>query len=206
MDSINIQFSRQFCLQYGCTIILSGPLPQVIEDVSIQGTGNWVPTISGNYAYRIFDLGGVVVNIANMSLIRGNATGAAAAGYRGAILTSSLGTTLSVTGVYFTENHATSRGGAIQVSAGTTVVDKCTFIGNTVDYFGGAIGQFGGILILTNSSLIGNTALDGGGLEIEGSSDTRLTNDTISGNTANGRGGGISLLIVGFLLVVRGLF
>jgi hypothetical protein len=48
--------------------------------------------------------------------------------------------------------------------------------------------------------------LDGGGLEIEGSSDTRLTNDNFSGNTANGRGGGISLLIVGFLLVVRGLF
>jgi CSLREA domain-containing protein len=197
MDSINIQLSRQFCLFNGCTIILSSPLPQVIEDVSIQGTGNWVPTISGNYAYRIFDLGGVVVNISNMNLIRGNATGSSTAGYGGAILTSTLGTTLSVTSVYFTENHASSRGGAIQVSAGITVVDQCTFIGNTVDYFGGAIGQFGGVLILTNSSLIGNSALDGGALDIQSSSDTRLTNVTISGNTATGRGGGISRIGTG---------
>ena len=46
MDSINIQFSTQFCKINGCTIILSAPLPAVSEDVSIQGTGNWVPTIA----------------------------------------------------------------------------------------------------------------------------------------------------------------
>jgi predicted outer membrane repeat protein len=192
MDTINISFSRFFCLINGCTIILSSQLPAISEDVTIQGVGDWKPTISGAFAYRIFDLQAVVVNISNMYLIRGNAVGSSTAGYGGAINTSSSGTTLQVTNVGFFENHATSRGGAIQVSAGIIVINNSTFSNNTVDYYGGAIGQYYGVLILTNSTISGNSAVDGGGIEIQGSSETRLTNVTLSGNTAKGRGGGIS--------------
>lgn len=201
MDVIKVGFTTQYCLNNGgCTIILSSPLPAVSEDVTIQnntGIGFRIPTISGDYKYRIFDLQGVIVNISNLILIRGNATGAAAAGYGGAINTSTQDTTLQVTNVVFSENHAQSRGGAVLVAGGTVTINNSTFTRNTVDYYGGAIGQFSGVLILTNSTIEGNSALDGGGIEIQSASDTRITNVTISGNIARGRGGGISRIGTG---------
>ncbi len=192
MDTINIPFSSLFCKINPCTIILSSPLPTVIEDVTIQGTGTWTPVVSGAYTYRVFNLGGVVVNISNINIIRGNAAGTSTAGYGGAILTSDLDTTLQVSSVGFYENHAQTRGGAIYVPGGTVTINNSSFSGNTVDYYGGAIDQTGGVLIITASTLSGNSAGDGGALEVQSASDTRLTNVTISGNKANGRGGGIS--------------
>ncbi len=199
VDTISISQSRQVCLPNpsACIIVLSSPLPAVSEDVTITGvTGalKWTPTISGANAYRVFDLGAVTVNISNLNIINGNATGISTAGYGGAIKTSDNDTTLTVSNVYFSGNHAQHRGGALHVSGGTTTVNNSTFFSNTVDDLGGAIEQYAGILIITGSTLSGNSA-DlgyGGGIGVQGSSDTRLTNVTISGNKALIGGGGIS--------------
>ncbi len=196
VDTIWIQQGRQYCLFNPCTFILSSPLPQVIEPVIIHGATGclcWTPTISGAYAYRVFDLAGVTVIIENVNIIRGSATGLGDAGYGGAIRTSSNGTVLTVSNVYFSENHAQTRGGAIYVPNGATVaVYNSSFVGNTVDSYGGAIDQIGGVLILSNSTLSSNSASDGGAIEVQSASDTRLTNVTISGNSARNNGGGIS--------------
>ena len=101
--------------------------------------------------------------------------------------------------VFFYNNHAQTRGGALYLPNGTAVISNTTFLSNTVDAFGGAIDQTGGVLILQNSTLANNSASDGsnfpsdgGGLGIESASDTRLTNVTFSGNRAANNGGGIS--------------
>ncbi len=191
MDTISVGFGRLYCLVNPCTIILTGPLPAVTEDVTINGVSSLM-TISGANTYRVFDLQAVTVNISNLRIIAGNAEGLGSAGYGGAINTSPSGTTLTVTSVTFLGNHATSRGGALYQPSGTVVVSNTTFISNTVDSFGGAIDQTNGLLIVSGSTLAGNSASDGGGLEIEGISETRLTNVTFSGNRAQLSGGAIS--------------
>lgn len=205
MDIISISQSRFVCLPNpsACVIVLSSPLPTISEDVTITGiTGitHWTPVINGANLYRVFDLGGVTVNISNINIINGNASGACPACYGGAINTSPLDTILSVSNVYFSGNHAQTRGGAIYMPRGTIVINNSTFYSNTTDSYGGAIDQTGGVLIITNSTLSNNTASDGGGLEIQSASDTRLMNVTFSGNRARNNGGGISRIGVTYLL------
>lgn len=204
LDIISISQSRAYCLINPCTFILSSPLPTISEDVTITGvTGalKWTPTISGNNLYRVFDLGAVVVNISNINIINGSATGSCPACYGGAINTSPSDTTLTVSNVTFSGNHASVRGGAIYQPHGTIVIGNSRFINNTSGNYGGAIDQVGGVLIVTQSTLSGNTAdSDGGGLEIQSASDTRLTNVTFSGNSAKGNGGGISRIGTSYLL------
>lgn len=191
MDTISVGFARLYCLVNSCTITLTGPLPAITEDVTINGVSSFM-TINGAHAYRVFDLQAVVVNISNMSILNGSAIGSSTAGYGGAINTSPSGTTLALTGMYFSGNHAQTRGGALYVPGGTVTVSNSTFDSNTVDSFGGAIDQTGGVLILSNSAITNNSASDGGGLEIQSASDTRVTNVTFSGNQARNNGGAIS--------------
>jgi len=203
MDTIDIFQVRQFCLLNPCVFLLSSPLPPVSEDVTIIGTGNWIPTINGQRAHRIFDLQGVTVNLSNLNLINGNATGSSTAGYGGAINTSSLGTTLTLTNVSFSGNHAQSGGGALRVLGSDVFVSNCRFTGNTTDYFGGAIDQSGGLLSVTGTTISGNSAQLGGGIGVQGGSETRLTNITVSGNSALGNGGGIYRIGASYLMTLN---
>src|SRR3982750_1924972 len=195
VDTISVAFSRFVCLSSGCTIVLQSPLPTITEDVIITGgTGlfSGLVTINGANAFRVFDVQGNDVTIADLAVVNGSAVGLGTAGYGGAILGSTLGGTLRLNNITFSGNHAQSRGGVLYESGGTVAVDNCTFDSNTVDSYGGAIDQTNGVLIVTNSTLSNNSASGGGGLEIEGISETRLTNVTFSGNQAQGSGGAIS--------------
>src|SRR5262245_23844339 len=113
MDTINL-FSQAFCELNKCSISLSSALPAVSEDATFHGVADPV-TINGKGLYRIFDLQGVVVHMDNLRLINGSAVGLSDAGYGGAINMSSNGTTLIVTNVTFSNNHAQTRGGALMV-------------------------------------------------------------------------------------------
>ena len=88
MDTINVGFSRTYCLLHSCTIILSQSLPAISEDVTIHGVSSFM-RISGANAYRIFDLQAVVVTISNLQIADGYTVGVSTAGYGGAINTSS---------------------------------------------------------------------------------------------------------------------
>ena len=173
-------------------IQLSGSLPAVTEDLTINGPGSSNLTISGGPSIRVFDLQAVTVGISNLRIINGDATGFGADGYGGAIRTSPSGTTLALTNMVFYNNSASIRGGAIYQPSGTITVLDSTFDSNHSTSFGGAVDQTNGVLIVTASTFSNNTSSGGGGLEIESISDTRLTNVTFSGNSAQESGGGIS--------------
>jgi len=174
MDTIGFSLGIQ-CSITPCTITLTSALPTVSGALTING-GNTI--ISGANAFRVFDLGAVIVNISNLSIVNGNLSGTFLDG--GAINMS--GTTLTLTNVFFSNNHAHS-GGAIYEESGTLTVANCNFSGNAAETGGGAIDQDTGLLIVGNSRFSNNTAVDGGGALFL-FKDALISTSTFSGNFA----------------------
>ncbi|MBI5774529.1 MAG: SBBP repeat-containing protein, partial [Verrucomicrobia bacterium] len=85
-----------------------------------------------------------------------------------------------------------NNGGAIR-NLGTTLLQRCTLVGNTTGNAGGAAhNEGGGSLTLTNCTITGNTAPGGGGgLSSWNSSPLVVTHCTITTNTGSYGGGGI---------------
>src|SRR5262245_38220461 len=126
LDTIDLRGARKGCTARTCSIGLQSALPTITEDVTIDG-GSGRPTIArtGTAQFGLMTMGPVTVNLQNVELQGGAAFSAAG----GAIRLD--GTNLTVTGVTFTSNHATSHGGAIFAYIGSTlrVIDS-TFVGN----------------------------------------------------------------------------
>ena len=129
-------------------------------DLTINGSNK---IISGSNRFRVFDLGAVTVNISDLRISNGNA-----ADFGGAINMSdainTLGTTLTLTNVFFSGNHA-DYGGAIYEPRGMLTVVNCNFSGNTAKTGGGAILEehSGSTLTVIDSIFSSNTAVDDGG-------------------------------------------
>ncbi len=77
---------------------------------------------------------------------------------------STSGTTLTLTNVFFSSNHA-DYGGAIYEPRGTLTIINSNFSGNTAGISGGAIleERSGSILVVDGSIFNNNTAVDDGG-------------------------------------------
>ena len=168
------------------TITLTSSLPTIIDDLTLDGSGQEV-TVDGNNLYRVLRINpGKTVTINHLSIANGVSTGSTG----GAILNS--GGYLTVTQSVLSGNSATS-GGAIYNDGGTTTVTDSTFSANSADY-GGAILVFSGSVTVANSTFSGNSAVEGGGgihsSQTTGTNDLIVTNSTFSGNTAH-YGGGI---------------
>ena len=189
--------------------------------LTINGTGANLLTIDGNLTSRIITTGaGVVAEINDLKLARGNGVGSVANNTGGAIY-NNLGT-LTLNNVIVTESTATnaggirnsgggsvlninnsiisnntattSSGGGIQnFSTSTVNIKNSTFIGNTSGgTTGGGGGQFNGTVRITNSTFANNTAPNGsgGGMQSNGLNQI-ITNSTFSGNSSGSNGGGI---------------
>jgi predicted outer membrane repeat protein len=184
-----------------CTITLASALPTVTEDLTINGNN---ATISGVTGIRVFDLADVTVTISNLSIVNGNV-----AGLGGAInmsdAVSTAGTTLTLTNVFFSNNHA-DYGGAIYEPRGTLTIVNCNFSGNSAGISGGAIleERSGSILVVADSLFSGNTAVDDGGA-LGLVSVAFISGSTFSGNFA-AFGGAISKVVLGDLHLTNTVF
>ena len=166
-----------------CSLVLNSSLPPVTDALTIDGSG-LNPIISGAGLYRIFALNAVAVDLTHLRLTNGQADVGA-----GILLT---GTTLTLNGLQFSNNHATNDGGAIYLSSGTVVITNSSFLDNSA-YFGGAIAQAGGALIIAGSSFSTNSGGAGGAIGLIQTSRLAVTDSTFDGNSASVWGGAIYL-------------
>lgn len=150
------------------TINLTGALPGITGDLTINGPGAKVLTVKrntgGNYTVLTITSGNVTID--GLTISNGNA----GAGSGGGIFNSSTGT-VNVTNSTISGNTAGAAGGGIQHNSAT------------------------GTLNVTGSTISGNTAQSGGGISLTGGTAVNVTNSTISGNTATLDGGGISTAV-----------
>jgi hypothetical protein len=168
------------------------------KNLTIQGPGANLLTISGNNASKVFSVSAGNVTLYGLTITKG-IYAPAPNGWRqgdggGGIYNSG---TLTVTGVTLSGNTAENGdrgnvgtgGGAICNDHGILIINNSTISGNTAtgNYAaGGGIFNYGGTVYVGYSSISGNTAsgnnASGGGINNGGT--LTVTNSTISGNTA----------------------
>src|SRR5262249_46719893 len=140
------------------TITLGSALPQITQDVTINGPGAGVLTVSGANLYQVFNIAsGVTASISGLKIANGAAGPGAGIFNAGAMTITN--TTLS--------GNSSPGGGGIANEGGTATltVTNSTLSGNSANGGqGGGIANFGGTLTITNSTLFGNFALRGGGI------------------------------------------
>ncbi len=153
------------------TITLTSGELNIQDDLTIQGTGANNLTVSGNNAFRVFDVNDgsnanqIAVVIDGLTITKGNT--------EGSVLTT-----------------GDSTGGGISNRENLTVTNS-TIFGNTTTTFAGGIRNFdAGNLTIINSTISGNTAAtSNGGINNNGT--LTIIDSTISGNTAATFNGGI---------------
>lgn len=207
-------------------ITLAADLPPITSAITFEGAGFG---ISGDQKFRIFDIAGGDVIINNLTLKQGSSphdNGGAiklhagarltvnnavfqdnAAGWGGAIATTSPNVRLNINSSSFSRNAAnnhgeasltrdesaiiTHAGGAIKINGGVVEIANSSFQQNRADFSGGAVEAFQGTVSITNSSFRQNTARDSsGGAIYVGDGVTTLTHLTLLDNNAY-RGGGL---------------
>lgn len=172
----------------GEDLALSGDL-DILDDVTITGTGTTNTVIDGGGIDRILDIDtGVVVTISDLTIRSGNVPGEPGGGIRN-------DGTLSLDNTTISSNVSGIDGGAIYNLDALTLLES-TVSGNDASGNGGGIfNDSGGSLTVTASTVSGNDATgagsDGGGIYNANGGSLATTNSTITDNTATASGGGI---------------
>ena len=170
--------------------LTSGELA-ISKNLTIQGPGANLLTVSGNNASRVFNIQSGTVAISNLTIANGKAT---SGNNGGGVLNSG---TLTLTNSIVNGNNAAplvGSGGGLY-NSGTLTLNGSTVTNNTAPLGGGGV-YGGGTLTLINSTISGNNgaAGNGGGI-FNGGATLTVINSTVSGNTNNvttgGVGGGI---------------
>jgi len=175
------------------TIHLAGALPDITDEVTINGPGAETLIVSGpvNTAnYRVFNItvgAPGVVTLSGLGISGGHVASDVGGGIR-----NSAGT-VNINHCELLNNRA-SQGAGIFSSGGTVNVANSTLANNWADFNGGGIFH-SGTLTLTNSSLLDNRSGtngfgDGAGI-YNFSGTVTITNSTLDSNTATRAGGGI---------------
>ncbi len=160
----------------------------ILDDLTITGTGTTNTVIDGGSVDRIFDIDtGVVVTISDLTIRGGNVAGESGGGIRN-------DGTLSLDNTTITANVSGVDGGAI-LNLDTLTLLESTVSGNDTSGDGGGIFNDNGLLTVTRSTVSGNDATgagsNGGGIYNANGSSLTTTNSTITNNTATASGGGI---------------
>jgi CSLREA domain-containing protein len=161
------------------TITLGSALPNISDDLIIDGTGNSV-FISGNDNFQILVINSGKTVSLNMLTIQDGKSALSGGG----IFNNG---TLTVKNSTFTGNQAVAAGGSIY-NVGTLTVENSTFSGNSADY-GGGISNFN-TLTISNSTFSGNNATTSGGGTYNEAGVLTIWNSTFSGNSAATTSGG----------------
>lgn len=167
------------------TITLAGTELAVLGDLTINGLGAALLSISGANASSVFFIAvDTTVSITGLTVTGGNpGTGPSGGGIRNQ-------GTLTLANVTVTGNEATGGGGIS--SDGTLTLTNVTITGNTTQNSGGGV-YSSGVTTLTNVTITGNTAEGiGGGISAFGT--VTITDSVISNNTAGTYGGGVMIV------------
>ncbi len=175
----------------GDTITLGGTQLTINSNVTLDGPGAALLSISGNNASRVLSVNaGLTVEIRDVTVTSGRATGNG-----GGI--SSVGT--------LTVSHSTIAGNTVSSSSnsgggiwsnGTLTVSHSTIAGNTAGFEGGGIFS-NGAMTVSHSTIAGNAASGNGGGIYNNDGVTQIVNSTLVSNRADsdgnlgGTGGGI---------------
>jgi hypothetical protein len=178
-----------FNLPANSTITLASEL-SIYKNLTINGPGTSLLSISGNNAVRILNIG-ATVNISGLTLTAGNNPG----GQGGAIYMNDVNSKLFLDRSVVS-NSVAGNGGGIYSWIGSTInVTNSTISGNTSSGSGGGIYLHNGTNTISNSLIVGNTSGGAGGgiFNIGHPSITKaiIINSTISGNTSASYGAGI---------------
>ncbi len=185
------------------TITLSLGEIAISQTVTITGLNAASTIIRGNNVSRIFSITSGDTTLEKLTLTRGRTTANNAAGYGGAIKSTSTGT-LTVSQSTLSGNSTAGikgYGGAIYSISGAVTVSQSTLSGNSTTGFqadGGAIFARSGAVTVSQSTLSGNTTTatdaDAGAI-LAYSGAVTVSESTFSGNSTSGinaRGGAIA--------------
>jgi hypothetical protein len=190
----------------GQTITLTQGEINIAKDLTIQGPGASLLTISGNNASRIFNVdatSGINVTLSDLTLTAGNGADTTTTG-GGAIRSNNANLTLERLTV--SANHAAgAAGGGILDQAGTLTVQDSTINNNTAGTTGGGISLgAGGVLTLVNTTVQDNTAgTAGGGVAASPPPPASTSGGTTGTGTGTGTGGSTSTGTTSSQLTIR---
>jgi predicted outer membrane repeat protein len=185
------------------TITLTSGELRVLKDLTINGPGPELLTVSGANAGRVFNIGqsspGFTISISGLKIANGRAPD----NDFGGGIEQNFGT-LTITNCIFSDNSAppesTGVGGAIDFFDGTINIIDSSFSGNTSALSGAGVAFSNATFTVSNSTFAGNASASGGGLHIFGGSGT-INGSTFTANTASNRGGAILAQNCGFSIV-----
>jgi hypothetical protein len=183
------------------TITLTSTLT-INNNVTIQGPGANLLTVSGNNAVTVFTVNsGVQMSLSGLTIANGNTGG----GPGGGISNNGV---LTVTNSSFNDNSAGgNEGGAIN-NSGTLVVSGSSFIGNSSslgdDGIGGAINN-NGTLTVDDSTFSANSSNNGGAICNEDGTAT-ISDSTFSANSSGSAGGGAIFGFAGSVTATNNIF
>jgi hypothetical protein len=170
-----------FSLTLPATIPLSSQLV-ITKNLTISGPGANSLTISGNNSTRVISATGATLNLSEVTIANGNASGDGGGIYNNG--------TLNLAYVTLNGNYSYSdRGGGIYHGGGTANLTNVTLSGN-YGHYGGGINVLGGGMTLLGSSVISNTSNYGGAIFLDGGTAT-FSNSTLGANAAYQYGGGV---------------
>ncbi len=138
---------------------------------------------------------GAISNYGSLSIANSTISGnSASTGYGGAVCSSGVGNSITVTSSLIYSNSANNvdngYGGAFDLRNGTYDIYQSEVFGNTAGKGGGAIAISFGSLTISQSKIYGNTANYGGGLSLNAESAV-INQSLIKDNEALGYGGGM---------------
>ncbi|HEY6333831.1 MAG TPA: right-handed parallel beta-helix repeat-containing protein [Blastocatellia bacterium] len=180
------------------TITLTSRSIVVGNNVTLDGPGANVLSVSGNNASKVFVIVDGSEEIDGLTITAGNAFDASGGG---AVFCDSALTMNSCV----ISDSVDAAGGGVAVSDGSLTMNGCTVTdcSSTTANGGGILAEGTATLALTNCTLSGNSAAGiGGGFAINSGS-AALTNCTISSNSAGDDGGGASLPNIGGTLIIN---
>jgi len=156
--------------------------------VTINGPGAKKLFLSGETTGRIFNNSAANVTISGLSFFYGKVTD-----QNGGGILNTGGLTVNDCAFAVDTAMGSGSGGAIYSASGSTLVlQRCSFLNNTVDQFGGAVFN-DGIFSATNCTFAFNQALRGGGIISRangGASNSTLRNCTLTQNIATSTSAG----------------
>lgn len=168
------------------TITLDGTQLAIAKNLTINGPGANLLTVSGNNASRVFNINGNFnVSLSGLTITGGNTSSGG-----GGII--NFGGTLTMSNSTISGNTAGFGGGIRNAGGGMLTVTNSTISGNTATGSGSGGGiDSGNNLTVTNSTISGNSAPNGdnngGGLRLAfGTPTASITNSTITNNSAGG--------------------
>lgn len=166
------------------TITLAGGEILINKNLTINGPGANLLTLSGNNANRVFRVAGGGLNVTINALTISNGLGADVGG--GIVSDSNL----TLTGCAIINNAANGGGGGVYVGGAVGTFTDCTFTGNTSGSGGGAVRLNSSTGLFSACTFSGNTSANYFGAVSFTDSSGTMTNCTISGNTTTGTGFG----------------